>query len=872
MNRHAKPSSAASNPSQAHSLGSFLRGVFATGGTPGDADGSGAPFSRVNSRALALWVALAGALTLTASPALAVETSCPNEAFRVGVSANLPDCRAYEMVSPLDKNAGDIAGFFGAANGGLLLDPRATYNQAAVDGNKMTYSSGTPFGDVISGRNSNQYMATRTVGGWSTHAINARTDRIYGEPTNLIYPLETAFKLFTPDLSAAWIQDASSPPLLPNATPGLPNLYSRNNLSESYEALTTGAPPVIPSDLEYAIQIEGHSNDFEDVVFRARAPMTADAFPTTEPEYQTYDSSEGQVNLVSVLPNGNAYPHSSSSGFLSIGAPMAASPGAVSDDGSRVFWTAAHGYETGSIFLRENPTEPESAQALGSAAGSGDLAAGSNEITGLNTAKGTFTVGQSIAAGLETATYLSGTEYLPHGVSITAVGPNSLTLSANALQSGSGRDLQAWSECTEPGKACTIPISETLARGQQAQFALASANGSRVLFTIAAEGSGTDLYEFDVDTRTPTLIAHQIVTLWGTVVGASQDASRVYFISNEALAPGATAGERNLYLSEEGTQTFVAQLVQGDVANNTGDIAGNGAPRIGGVGALDGSRISPDGRHLVFMSESKALSEATASYDNTDAVSGKADREVYLYEAGGALRCISCNPSGARPEGATLESSFSVPGHFPTNIWAAAWIPGWEHELLAQRILSDDGSRAFFNSFDRLVLGDTNGIQDVYQWQLPGTGDCTETDPSFSALNEGCISLISSGQSPQVSEFVDATPNGNDVFFTTGSSLVKPDPGLVDIYDARVGGGFDYPTTSAGCEGETCQGTPAPPNDATPASAAYNGPGNVNEAAKRKKQKKKSKKHKDKKKQKKSKKKGGKAKRHAASNSTRANG
>ncbi len=33
---------------------------------------------------------------------------CPNDAFRGGPAARLPDCRAYEMVSPVDKNNGDI--------------------------------------------------------------------------------------------------------------------------------------------------------------------------------------------------------------------------------------------------------------------------------------------------------------------------------------------------------------------------------------------------------------------------------------------------------------------------------------------------------------------------------------------------------------------------------------------------------------------------------------------------------------------------------------------------------------------------------------------------------------------------------------------
>ena len=748
------------------------------------------------------------------------------------------------MVSPVDKNGGDIAPFFGVGN-----DPRASYNQAGVDGAKMTYSSGTPFGDVLSGRNSNQYMASRGAGGWSTHAIDAPVGGVLEEVNlNLTYVLETAFKLFTPDLSRAWIQDASTTPLAPDAALGVPNLYRRDNLSGSYEALTNEEPAIPQGQyaLEYQLPVRGHSSDYSDILFEARAQMTPNAAPNKfeAAEFQTYDAADGQLRLVSVLPNGDAYSETS------VG-------GALSGDGSRAYWLARRG-GAGSVYLRENPGQAQSALAHGGAFGSGELTGGSNEVTGVTTSTGAFAVGQDIVTFEP-----NGVERLPLGTTITAVGPGSLTLSAAPTESVQA-SLLASSGCTEPDKACTIPVSESVTEGQQGNFELANADGSKAVFSIGDSVLARDLYLFDADTRTPTLIANKS---WGAV-GISEDGSRVYFVTDEDLGGGAVAGERNLYLDEEGSKTFIASLSPLDVSRtNPFELV----TTITGEGRYRGSRVSPDGRHLVFMSRSKALSEATAGYDNTDAVSGSEDREVYVYEAGGELQCVSCNPSGARPTGQLLEASFVEPGHGMTDTWAAAWIPGWEHELLAQRVLSDDGSRVFFNSYDALLPSDTNGVQDVYQWRRPGSGECTEASSSYSARNGGCVDLISSGQSPQLSEFVDATPNGSDVFFTTGSSLIKPDPGLIDIYDARVGGGFDYPTTTPGCEGETCQGTPAPPNDATPASAAYNGPGNVKEPAKKKKQKKKSKKQKNKK-QKKSKKKGGKAKRHAAGNSTRANG
>ncbi len=776
---------------------------------------------------------------------LALNTSCPNQAFRTGSAATLPDCRAYEMVSPVDKNGGDIAAFLGFGAGEFKA--RAAFDQAALDGNKLTYSAGTPFGDTIAGRNSNQYMATRGAGGWSTHSLNAPGGPVVEEPAAVSFPLDPAYTLFTPDLSEAWMQDARIQPLTADAIEGMPNYYRRSNLAESYEALTNEEPAARPAGLfayEYLFWPRGHSSDYSDVLFETKAPMTPDAFPTPKKVSQTYASIDGGLHLVSVRPDGSALPGDSGGHALSA-------------DGSRAFWSARGSdlfYESsGPLYLRLNPSQPQSSQALGGASGNGDLIAGSNEVTGVDTASGAFAVGQEIISGTQVT---SSPDFLPNGTTITAVGPSSLTLSAVATETAFDKPLSAWSECTEPDKACTIPLSRSVPGGLAAEFQFASADGSKALFT-----AGGVLYEFDVLTRTATPIADESPG----VVGGSKDGSRVYFFSREDLAAGATVGEPNLYLNQGGANTFVATVTQADVDGSPGRM-------ISLVPQKRATRISPDGSHLLFMSKSKALAEQVADYDNTDAVSGEADHEVYLYEVGGELRCVSCNPSGARPRGQQMQASFDVAeSKFKTNTWAAAWIPGWEHDLLAQRAMSDDGSRIFFNAFDALVPGDTNGTQDVYQWELPGTGDCTLATTTYSEQNGGCVSLISSGQSPQTSEFIDASVDGRDVFFTTASSLLPQDPGLVDMYDARVEGGFPQPPAAAAiCEGEACQGAPTPPNDPTPASAAYNGPGNLNEAAAKKK---KSKKHKKKNKhKKKAKKKGGKAKRHAANNSTRRNG
>jgi hypothetical protein len=336
-----------------------------------------------------------------------------------------------------------------------------------------------------------------------------------------------------------------------------------------------------------------------------------------------------------------------------------------------------------------------------------------------------------------------------------------------------------------------------------ATFWAATPSGSQAIYTEAG-----NLKLFDLESAQSTILAS---TVHG-VLGAGDDLNRVYFVATGALAAGAKSGQPNLYLYEAGQPiAFIATLSSKDLGEVRGSL---------GVDLLAPwrrvARVSEDGGTAVFMSRT-SLSGA----DTKDAASGEADAEVYRYSASShSLLCLSCNPTGARSTGREF-----VLNKAPTGYWYASSIPGWEFQLHAARVIAADGARIFFNSFNRLVPADTNGAQDVYEWEAAGSGTCSEGSADYSSKAGGCVSLISSGDDPGDSEFIDAGQDGRDAFFVTGDSLVSQDPGQVDLYDAREGGGFASPTAPEECDGEECQ-QPAPPPSAPPWASEDSSTGN----------------------------------------------
>ncbi len=403
----------------------------------------------------------------------------------------------------------------------------------------------------------------------------------------------------------------------------------------------------------------------------------------------------------------------------------------------------------------------------------------------------------------------------------------------------------------------------------KAVFQAANADGSKVFFTDAArltadstaQPEDPDLYLCEVGIGAGKLscalsdlsVDHNVgeaANVQGLVSAIDASGEHVFFAANGVLtstpnAAGEVATPGDCKSSEEDDcNLYEYNTVEGRVSlaavlSSHDDPVWAGRTSLAALGNLT-ARSSPDGHYFTFMSR-----RSLTGYDNHDARSGVPDEEVFqLDTSSGKIACISCNPTGSRPSGVFDPSRASFPGlkvdyaRSWRERWLAGSIPGWtlgpSHEVaLYQSRYLDNSGREFFNSSDILVAQDTNSVNDVYEFERPGVGDCTSASTSFSQRSGGCVSLVSSGSSREESTFLDASESGDEAFFLTNASLTKMDVNSAfDVYDAHLCS-VASPCASPPappvppCEGDACQHPSVPPSSPTPGSLTYKGPGNV---------------------------------------------
>jgi hypothetical protein len=273
-------------------------------------------------------------------------------------------------------------------------------------------------------------------------------------------------------------------------------------------------------------------------------------------------------------------------------------------------------------------------------------------------------------------------------------------------------------------------------------------------------------------------------------IGIAEDGSRIYFTSRRGLLPGAAAAEGVYRLAvASGNLAYVGSFdALGDYGNST---------------------MNPDGSVAVFQSDDPSL----------NAIGGQQNgggEQFYRYDdRDRSLICVSCPVDGSVPTG-------PVTGKVRASRYGLG---------ANQGSLSADGEDVIFATPTPLAPADQNTAgagqkpevgTDVYEWRAGRT----------LLISDGLINWPAGGNAPEVSGI---TPSGHDIFFTAAAQYT-PDAldGYKRLYDARIGGGFEFPRPPKPCPLEVCQGTPqGAPEEQAPGTATITGVGNLQAKAKK---------------------------------------
>jgi hypothetical protein len=615
----------------------------------------------------------------------AIAAVCGAGAAAAQASAELPDGRAYELVSPPEKRGGDI-----------MADSANTH--VAVDGSAAVFTSLTGFGGVEGMGGNEQYLSQRDPGagknGWATHAITPRNDALAlqlllnGQPPGF----EAAF---TPDLAYGVYRTRTQLTDAPNVAE-MGKLYLRGDLRTGAATnllLSDSASPVPLAPYERPV-LAGASSDLSHVIFESRAALTLEA----SPGMNLYESVNGNLRLAGVLPDGTPAAASATGLFTFSGTYP---DNMISADGSRVFFMDF----TGRIYMRVNGTT----------------------TVQLNASEKTS------AEGEQPATLFAA----------SADGMRAFFVTGEGLLDGDDEgaaDLYMYDSSQPAGRRLSL---------------------------LSGDGEPADTHYAQ------------------GVIGTSADGHYVYFVSDGQLVSGEPLlnNAQGIYLWHDGVVRYIGAVADPPEIIMNGPQAQVGFPAVSRTG-----RVTPDGRHLLFVTRSDAGFRGRggfAGYDHGstctfDTSAGGPCREVYVYSADtGGLACASCDPRRNRGIADALVNT-----RVATGVTAENW-----H---LSHALSDDGRYVFFNTAQPLVPEDVNGKVDAYQYDVVAK----------------MVHLLSSGRSTADSFFLDGSPTGRDVFFVTRERLVGWDTDdSYDLYDARVGGGFPEPVVPPGaCSGEGCRG------------------------------------------------------------------
>lgn len=305
------------------------------------------PFKRDVLLRAAVIVALgAGWLVAPAVPSALASGTCRNEATRSQQrSTYLPECRAYELITPLDAHPNLENGtvpYVGSGRGGV--EAQAASSPGAIAYRSWYSPAETP--------TMGEYFLSRREGGrWTTSDITPPSDPDTRIACFLnLYPTESLDTEVLPTDPPGC--DTEAPPLVAGEPRNVANLFVATTEPLGPFQLVNLTPASAPPS---AARFQAESADGSRVIFDEAAPLVSGA-PGGD---DLYIWSEGIVRLVTYDSAGNAEGGVMASGAYSTQPGFGSSPAgvthAVSSDGESVFFESG-----GNLYLREHAAQPQS--------------------------------------------------------------------------------------------------------------------------------------------------------------------------------------------------------------------------------------------------------------------------------------------------------------------------------------------------------------------------------------------------------------------------------------------------------------------------------------------------------------------------------
>ena len=612
----------------------------------------------------------AGALGAAATPALA--DGCPNEQLRSeNNSTRLPECRAYEMVTPLYTQ-------------GFPVEARAFSDEGAFSYLSTGSFAGNGFSTV-----SNQYVASRSSAGWATTSLNPPAATFSGTIADGAEALSSDLRL------SLWRLQRREPP----ADAG--EFYYLRGPDGS---MTHVGSANVPGVIEANGFLERASADLSHILFAHGGTGSGSSAEAALYEF-VGTGNEGPARPVSVDNNGNQVPPeacaqgmSSDGRVITFGSECkegllqqwarvggsatiavsrsectrtAGDPGGLcnglaparftgmADDGSRVFFTTTQQLVNGDTDqtndLYECDIPPGAPAPVGEA----------NPCASLTEASGNAT-GADVQGVVKVSEDGSHVYFVAKGVLASNLGTN------DAAPVAGDEDLYVWEkDAAHPAGRTTFVTDLESGIGLRPQT---TADGRYLVFSTASRllasdtDEAPDVYRYDAQTRTLLRLSTDTsgtggnapgveATLFFTGSAMSADGSTVVFDTAEALSPADTDGTQDVYEWHEGQVSL---------------ISGGGGHAVG---------ITPSGQDIFFLTGVIELARGKSVFDaRVDGGFPTTTPELCSGEA-----CQGAPAPQPQPPGTTASAAFNGPGS-PLTAETAPANPKSKPQTAAQKL------------------------------------------------------------------------------------------------------------------------------------------------------------------------------------------